>query len=60
MLENTKYAMKKDNPEKLATQDTQDIGQINVREYQKGNEKRTIQGNLQHKVHKTQDKKNAR
>ena len=39
MLENTEWAMKKDNPEKLATQDTQDIGQINVREYQKGNEK---------------------
>ena len=29
--------MKKDIPEKLATQDTQDTGQINVREYRRGN-----------------------
>ena len=28
--------MKKDNPEKLATQDTQETGQINVREYGMG------------------------
>ena len=31
--------MKKDNPEKLATQDIQDTGEINVREYRRGNEK---------------------
>ena len=30
---------KMDNPEKLATQDTQDTGQINVREYRRGNQK---------------------
>ena len=32
--------MKKDNPEKLATQGTQDTGQINVIEYRRDNEKR--------------------
>ena len=30
--------MKTDNPEKLATQDTQETGQINVREYGMGNQ----------------------
>ena len=40
MLENTEGAIKKVNPEKLATQDTQDTGQINVREYRRGNEKK--------------------
>jgi hypothetical protein len=44
------------NPEKLATLDTQDTGKINVREYQRGNQKYTIHRNWQHKVHKTQDK----
>ena len=39
MLENTEGIMKKDNPEKLATLGTQDTGQINVREYRRGNEK---------------------
>ena len=39
MLENTEGAIRKDNPEKLATQDTQDTGQINVREYRRGNTK---------------------
>jgi hypothetical protein len=39
MLENTEGAMKKDNPEKLATLGTQDTGQIHVREYRRGNEK---------------------
>ena len=39
MLENTEEAIKKDNPEKLATQDTQDTRQINVREYRRGNKK---------------------
>ena len=37
MLENTQGVIKKDNPERLARQDTQDTGQINVREYRKGN-----------------------
>ena len=31
--------MKKDNPDKLAALGTQDTGQINVREYRRGNEK---------------------
>ena len=39
MLENTEGVVIKDNPEKLATQETQDTGQINVREYRRGNEK---------------------
>ena len=39
MLENAEGVMKKDNPEKLATQDTKETGQIHVREYQRGNEK---------------------
>jgi hypothetical protein len=47
---------KKDNPEKLAKYGTQDTGQINVREYRRGNKKKTIQRNWQHMVHKTQDK----
>ena len=37
MLENTEWTIKKDNPEKLATQGTQNTGQINVREYRKDN-----------------------
>jgi hypothetical protein len=37
-----------DNPEKLATYGTQDTGQINVRKYQRGNQKWTIQRNWQH------------
>ena len=56
MLEKTEGVMKKDNPEKLATLGTQDTGQIHVREYRKGNEKKTIRRNWQHWVHKTQDK----
>ncbi len=39
MLENTEGVIKKDNPEKLATQGTQDTGQIHVREYRRGNKK---------------------
>ena len=39
MFENTEGAIKKDNPEKLATQGIQDTGQINVREYPRGNKK---------------------
>ena len=38
MLENTEGEMKKDNPNKLAIQYTQDTGQINVREYGMGNQ----------------------
>ena len=56
MLENTEGIMKKDNSEKLATLGTQDTGQINVREYPRGNKKKTIQRNWQHRVHKIQDK----
>jgi hypothetical protein len=39
MLENTERVMKNNNPEKLATSGTQDTGQINVREYRRGNKK---------------------
>ena len=39
MSENTEGAIQKDNLEKLATLGTQDTGQINVREYRRGNEK---------------------
>ena len=56
MIENTEGVMKKDNPEKLATQETQDTGQINDREYRRGNEKGQSTNNWQHRVHKTQDK----
>ena len=40
MLENTDGAINKDNPEKLATQGIQDTGQINLREYRRGNIKK--------------------
>ena len=40
MLENTEVAMKKDKPEKLATQGTQGTGKINVREYRRRNTKK--------------------
>ena len=40
MLKNTEGAMKKDNPEKLVTQGTQDTGQKNLREYRRGNKKK--------------------
>ena len=40
MLENTDGAINKDNPEKLATQGTQDTGQINLREYRRSNKKK--------------------
>ena len=45
-----------DKPEQLATLDTQDTGQINVREYWRGNEEWTSQRNWQHWTHNTQDK----
>jgi hypothetical protein len=40
MLDNTEGVIKRDNPEKLATLGTQNTGQINVREYPRGNEKK--------------------
>ena len=39
MLDNAEGVIQKDNPEKLATLGTQDTGQINVREYRRGNTK---------------------
>ena len=39
MLENTEGVMTKENPYKLAMQDTKDTGQIDIREYRRGNEK---------------------
>ena len=44
------------HPEKLATLGTQDTGQINVREYRRGNKQMAIQINWQYRVHKKQDK----
>ena len=43
------------NLETLATLDTQDTGQINVKENRKVNQEYTIQRHWQHWVHKTQD-----
>jgi hypothetical protein len=47
--------MKKDNPEKLATLDTQDTGQINVREYRRGYQKGQSRetGNIGYTRHRT-------
>ena len=55
MLENTKGAMKKDIPDKLATQDTQDTGQINVREYRRGNKNEQTRetGSIGYTKHRT-------
>ena len=55
MLENTEGAIKKDNPEKLATQGTSDRGQINVREYRRGNTKGQSRetGNIGYTRHRT-------
>ena len=55
MSEDTEGVIKKDNPEKLATQDTQDIGQIHVREYRRGNKKRQSRetGNIGYTRHRT-------
>ena len=55
MLENTEGAIQKDNSEKLATQGTQDTGQINVREYRRGNKKRQSKetGNIGYTRHRT-------
>ena len=55
MLENTEGAIKKDNPEKLATQGTQDTGEKNVREYRRGNKKVQSRetGNIGYTRHRT-------
>jgi hypothetical protein len=55
MLKNTEGVMKKYNPEKLATFGTQDTGQINVREYRRGNEKGHSRetGNIGYTRHRT-------
>ena len=56
MLENTEGVKKKDNPEKLATLGTQDTGQINVREYRRGNKKKRQSretGNIRYTRHRT-------
>jgi hypothetical protein len=55
MLNNTDGVMKKDNPEKLATLGTQDTGQINGREYRRGNEKGQSRetGNIRYTRHRT-------
>ena len=55
MLENTEGVMKRDNPEKLATQGTHDTGQINVRKYRRGNAKGQSRetGNIRYTRHRT-------
>jgi hypothetical protein len=55
MLENTERVMKNNNPEKLATEGTQDTGQINVREYRRGNKKVQPRetGNIGYTRHRT-------
>ena len=55
MLENTEWVMKKDNQEKLATLGTQETGQINVREYRRGNKKEQSRetGNIVYTRHRT-------
>jgi hypothetical protein len=55
MLENTEGVMQKDNREKLATLGTQDTGQINVREYRRGNETGQSRetGNIEYTRHRT-------
>jgi hypothetical protein len=55
MLENTEGVIKKDNQEKLVTLGTQDTGQINVREYPRGNKKRQSRetGNIGYTRHRT-------
>jgi hypothetical protein len=52
---NTEGVIKKDNPEKLATLVTQDTGQINVREYRRGNKKGQSRetGNIEYTRHRT-------
>jgi hypothetical protein len=55
MLENTEGILKKHIQEKLATLGTQDTGQINVREYRRGNEKGQSKetGNIGYTKHRT-------
>jgi hypothetical protein len=52
----SKWQSRMDNPETLATLDTQNTEQINVRENQSGNQEWTIQRHWQHWMHKIQDK----
>ena len=53
MLENTEGVIKKDNPE--STLGAQDTGQINVREYRRGNKKVQPRetGNIGYTRHRT-------
>ena len=44
------------NTETLTTSVTQDTGQINVREYRRGNQKRKIQRNWQHRGTQDEEK----
>ena len=55
MLENTDGAIKKDNPEKLATQGTQNTGKTNVREYRRANKRGQSRetGNIRYTKHRT-------
>ena len=46
-----------DNPEALSTLNTQDIGEINIRENRMGNQEWTNQRNWQHWVHTTKKSK---
>ena len=55
MLENTKGAIK--IGQSIETGNIGYTGQINVREYQRGNQKRTIHRNWQHKVYKRKKNK---
>ena len=59
MLDNTEEVMIKDNPEKLATQGTQDTGHIHVREHQRGNQNGQYRetgyiGDTRHRTNKRQ------
>ena len=49
----TKMQSRMDNTEAMATLDTQDTRQINVRENRRGNQEWTFQRQWQHWVHKT-------
>ena len=51
MLENTEGAIK--NGQSRETGNIGYTGQINIREYRRGNQKWTIQRNWQHRIHRT-------
>ena len=53
----TKGQSRMNNTETLATFDTQDTGQIYVRENRRGNQEWTIQRDWQHLAHKTKTNK---